>query len=307
MHRWSLYRWCLARQRLFIFQVAILAVLSAAGCATTPRTVPLGGTVARAGIEVSEAAIDEYKRLDELAEIAVERNLVGTVVALPPASKIVPKPGEPDRFGEALDQRRDAFQALGEAYESFNRLSDTAFASDTEAAAVKLTGAAAALAGAAEAPLPGEQALGRLPGLAGFAVEKIQAGRIKEQNEALSKLASSARELWDHDLPVFERYIDTVYDGLPAIVADLPASAFDMAAVSSAVADPYPPEVKLRLYKLRQYRDAASAKIQEKQRLADVSRALAALESAHVELQKDQPSPSDVLGDVRRIGELVRQ
>lgn len=307
MHKGSLYRRCLAQRRPFIFHVAILVALSAAGCATTPRTVPLGGTVARAGIEVSEAAIDEYERLDELAEIAVERNLVGTVVALPPASKIVPKPGEPDRFGEALDQRRDAFQALGEAYESFNRLSDTAFAADTEAAAVKLADAAAALAGAAEAPLPGEQALGRLPGLAGFAVGKIQAGQIKEQNEALSKLASSARELWNHDLPVFERYIDTVYDGLPAIIADLPASAFDMAAVGSAVADPYPPEVKLRLYKLRQYRDAASAKSQEKQRLADVSRALAALESAHVELQKDQPSPSDVIGDVRRIGELVKQ
>ena len=250
--------------------LGLLLILVVQGC-STPRTVPLGGAVARAGIDVSQSAIDEYGRIDQLADIAAERELMQKAVVLPAGSTMVLQPAPPRRFADALTARRSAFRSLGDAYEAYNQLSDTAFSADAQAASTKLVDAAGALSAAAKVPVPGGEALDKLPALAGFAVGQLQAGQIKEQNAALAKLAAAASELWDHDQPTFERYIDTVFDGLPKTIADLPTSAFDMKTVAELSAEPYAPDVKLRLYKVQQFRLATDEKTQAKEGLESVS------------------------------------
>jgi hypothetical protein len=279
----------------------VILLISLGACGTT-RTVPLGGAVAQAGIAASEGALSAYDTLDGLAEVERDRARFGNILTFPAGVE----PWDVDlprrEFTDALAVRRDAFRSMRAAYQQFNRLSDTAFAADAEAAGRDLGAALNGFAQAAQTPLPGEQVVAGLPNLARLATEQFQAGAIKEHNRTLAELARAAKLLWDSDLPYWDRYIDTVFDSLVNQVRSLPDGAFDKARLAQSIPEPYADHIRIRLLKERFATEANVEKAKIRGQLHDVSRALAALELASTELAKDQPSASDAaywIGQVR--------
>lgn len=289
-------------------RLVVLVLLAGLAACTTPRTVPMGGTVAQAGITAADGALAAYATLDGLAAVEAQRARLGNILTLPaaidPWDPALAPSGE-RRFGPALEVRQEAFGALRAVFVEFNRLADPAFGERSEAAARALTTALAGFSAAAGTPLP-EQAATRLPAAAGVVTEQLQAGAIQRHNRHLQELAGNALALWVADLPYWRAYVDTVFDSLVDQMRSLPQDRFDMAQVARAVPEPFADFIRLRLYKERFAAEAEAEKNAVLAELGRVTASLTALELATTELAKDQPSLGDVdhwVGRIRALGD----
>jgi hypothetical protein len=120
----------------------------------------------------------------------------------------------------------------------------------------------------------------------------------------LLELARAHRELWNDDLPAWERYVEQVNGTYARQLASIPLERFDLKAIPGDVKGPYPATTRAQLYKV-QLRDSARARGDAlASQLRSVGRALAALEQAHAELAKTEPSYTDVallVDDIRHL------
>lgn len=274
--------------------IAIGVLISLAAC-TTPRTVPLGGTVAQAGVTASNNALAAYGTLGSLSDVERDRTQLGNILTFPDG--VDPWTGgvkPTDRtLQSALAAREQAFRDMRSTFKEFNRLSDPALGSNSEAAGQKLSSALTAFSTAAGTPLP-DQVVTPLPGIAKAVTEQLQAGAIKQHNRYLQDLASNANALWTEDLPYWKLYIDSVYDGLVNEVRSLPAEKFDAVQLAKTLPEPYANYIRVRLFKEKFQKEADADKQRLQAQLDGVTTSLNALELATTELAKDQPSVSDI-------------
>lgn len=287
-----------ARSALAILAAALLAPLGACAARSTRN---LGAGVAVQGQAVTEAAMDSYQAL--AAEQDADRRqqeFIRIITDPNPAPESLPSV-EATSFDRELATRMRAWRALGEVYALFQQLADPAFSDQAGAASQALASSVANLKGVGS-PAPGLATIvGRLGSLIAAGV---QAGKVREHNLVLMELARGYRELWNDDLPAWERYVAQVNDTYARQLASIPLERFDLKAIGSEIKEPYPPATRAQLYKV-QLRDAARARgAALTARLRAVGRALAALEQAHTELAKQEPSIADVallVDDIRAL------
>lgn len=275
--------------------VIVIAILANLSACSTPRTLPLGGTVAQAGITASDNALAAYDTLGSLSEVERDRAQLGNILTFPDgvdpwAAGLKPT----DRtLQSALVAREQAFRDMRGTFKEFNLLSDSALGTNSEAAGQKLSSALTAFSAAAGTPLP-DQVVTPLPGVAKAVTEQLQAGAIKQHNRYLRDLASNANTLWMEDLPYWKLYIDSVYDSLVNQVRSLPAEKFDAVQLAKILPEPYTNYIRVRLFKEKFQKEADVDKLRLQAQLDGVTTSLNALELATTELAKDEPSVNDI-------------
>lgn len=276
------------------------AFLALGGCAAR-STRNLGAGIAVQGQAVADAALDGYRALaGEQEADRRQQEFIRIVTDINPAPESLPGVTATS-FDRELATRMRAYVALREVYSLFQQLADPAFSDRAGAASQALASSLAGLQGV-KSTAPGlSTIIGRLGSLIAAGV---QAGKVREHNLVLMELARGYRELWSDDLPAWERYVAQVNDTYARQLASIPIERFDLKAVSSEVKAPYPATTRAQLYKV-QLRDAARARGDAlTARLHAVGRALSALEQAHAELAKHEPSYADVallVDDIRSL------
>lgn len=290
------------RRRSSILLCAIAACsLLIAGC-DQAAIRQVGARTALRGQESCDAALKVYARLDSLADLDKEQQDFVTLLTRPAASTL-PLPDKPRApFEVQLAPRVRAYRSLRKAYAALYRLSDTAFADQTQEAAEALTDSVNALKGIPDLPAPVSSLL---PALSGFVVGRIQAKEIRKHNLALHSLIRSYRTLWESDKPIWEKYITRVYKDYAQPLESLTPDQFDEERLRELVKEPYTKVYLVNLYKL-QRREEARGKQQEVQTELDaVDQSFALLERAHKELAAQNPSFSDVLATLESIGSTL--
>jgi hypothetical protein len=288
-----------ARSALALVVTGVL--LPSLGACAARSTRNLGAGVAVQGQAVADAALASYRAL--AAEQEADRRqqeFIRIVTDVNPAPESLPTVTATS-FDRELGTRIRAYAALAEVYALFQQLADPAFAERAGTASQALASSLAALQGAGSQATGLSAIVGRLGSLIAAGV---QAGKIREHNLVLMELARGYREVWNDDLPAWERYVSQVHDTYARQLASIPLERFDLKAVAGEVREPYPATTRAQLYKV-QLRDEARARgAALTAQLRAVGRALAALEQAHTELAKQEPSITDVallVDDIRAL------
>jgi hypothetical protein len=295
--------------------VLVLGLLLSACAIFSPRTGPLAVSAASAGNAATDAALRSYGDLEGLYLTELRSRKTGDLLThpgKPDYTKLATMSDDEKRlaaaWAESIETRRQAARNLQQAYSAFNRLAQGEFGANTEAAITRLNSAVSSFAAARGHPFPNG---GPIPDFVGsganLVIQGLQARAIRQHNRNLAELVRQFHALWDADVPAWNRAIDGAYVmELPPSLLSLSDSDFDQAAVGRLVTEPLSQPLKMRLYRMKILSDATSAASAAKAPLADVSEALRAVEHAHEELAKDQPSITDVLTYVDHAIELSK-
>jgi len=277
-------------RRFLLFSPSLIVLVLLTGCASTSATRQLGASISLKGQSVCTTAIDTYGLIEETAQTDKNQQDFAKIVTEPPQMPGLPNSKSGD-FKKQLSPRIKAFRALRKSYEAFQRISESTFGSDVQAASQSLLDSTTALQGL---PDISDQLRSVISGIAGRIAGQIQAGKIRKHNEVMRELAIAYRELWTEDAPIWSDYFQRVYGDYADRISSIPKEAFDEDAVDELVDDPFQSGFKIRLYKLRVRSDAQSQTLKVEEQVKDVSNALDLLVALHTELVKQKPSLQDV-------------
>lgn len=274
--------------------LALLALLPLwAACAARTEVNRLGTSLAIQGQQVCDAALEGYRALEEHQRTDERQQELVRILTHPRPEALKYRSRTEDAgFDEQIRVRQRAFRNLREAYLHLQRLSGEESGAAVEQASRTVLESVQALQGVSGLS---DQASQRIAELSGRLAEAIQARHVRRRNDAFLELLGAYRQLWEADLPVWKDFLERVQTDFADGLSSVPPERFDSKQILKILKEPFSAEVQVALYKRDLRMRAAEESDRLRDRLDAVSQALAALESAHLELSKQKPSLAEAL------------
>lgn len=281
-------------KKAIITMLVLSTVLGMSGCGTE-EIRKLGASVAAQGQLTCDKALLTYEKIEDW-QARMEAADIKLRLLTHPAPDQVKLTGinsSVNPLQREISVRKKAYKAIKDTYEAFNRLSDPAFAKNTEDAAKSLV---ASINSIEQIPDISSSAKGIISSALGEIVRQVQAGKIKEHNKQLSKLSEGLEALWNDDKKVWQDHLDATCRIAESGIDGLKEDRFDLARLKDFVKEPYSQSRNLLLFKQQEIEKHRSRRDEIKADLDKVGKAFELLESTHSELKKERPVLDNVVG-----------
>jgi hypothetical protein len=270
---------------------------SAFGCATTAR-ITLNDRAAQTGSAVATAAV---AALDHVAATEDDLGSKQRMLKIAGGSLTVEQaidPGPP-HYGEELNARIAAFEALNDTYSALGELSGSTSPADIEIATGRLAGATNNLT-ALPAGLRTD-----LGDLSARLTSLVQARSLRERNEMLADIASRYGRLWRADIPLLSGLISEDLKEYQRLMLALSPDRFDAVHLASTVKQPFARELNASFYKVESIETARADQEALEVEMSGVGRALELLASIHRQLSRAGSSAYEVTSTLDQIDRIL--
>jgi len=290
----------------------MMLVAFVTACENTSGLRQHGASVAAAGQSVSQVALDATTEITALQDTMANYRAIDVVLKAKAddtdlqIKSAIDKANSDKKFTErknklaaSLARWGKAYKALAKTYQSFQKLADPAFEADVETAANDFRTA-----------VTGLDAIKKVPDLSGVAkllVAQLQAGKIREHNNVLLKLAEGYADTWSATGAVLKTEIDMIYSDHIATFHNPVVGQFtDTKKLQAQVSYPVPTHKLAWIYRIEEVRKLEKERDLLKAKLRAVDKAFSALKKAHLELAKEKPSFQVVIESVQTINTFAK-
>ncbi len=196
-------------------------------------------------------------------------------------------------FVKQLQPRLNAYKSLLNVYQEFNLLTDSKFGDKTKDAASALITSFNSINQLPDLP---SAVSSMLPEVSKTISQSIQAKKVKKHNEILLAITNAYLKLWTEEEPLWDAYIDAVYDDYSSGLNSVPSEYFGAEKIKQNNVEPYSNDtIVILMYRLDKRDEIIIQKNDLKKQLSDFGKALADLDKAHAELAKEKTDISDVI------------
>lgn len=280
----------------------VLMLLLIHGCFTPKNVRTLGSAVAIKGKDVSSTALSAYSELAKQPDIdKAQQDFVKVVTSPNPTSANLPNT-ESKPFTKQLQPRIAAYKALLNTYSTFQILTDKDYGAQATTASSSLLSSFNALKSVPDLP---DSVTTALPSLTGIITEAQRAKDIRKHNRALTQLSKAYGLLWQDDLPVWQDYLNRIYQDYAQGLSTLDAQRFNETSLAAFLKEPFSKDINVGLYKIQRRNAAYAERDAILDKLRRVNQAFTQLESAHAELAKAQPNLIDALAALDSIDGIL--
>lgn len=277
-----------------------LSSLTFVGC-TGSNVKTLGAAAAVKGQSACSAAEMSYRDVD-LWEARDERYQNFVKALTRPAEMTDTPESKVTSFSNELSTRISAFQALKRVYARFQSLSEAISNAEAKEATQSLLESLDTIQGIKDVP---ESVKKKIANTADILVEDIQAGKVRKHNAILARLASAYQELWQSEIPIWEKRINRVVDDYNNGLIQIDATRFDQNALSKIESLPFSTSYNITMYKLRLREESEKIRQETISRLWAVNSALESLVQAHTELSKKEPNLAEIATTLDRLDTII--
>ncbi|MGO4770689.1 hypothetical protein ACEN2I_03425 [Flavobacterium sp. W22_SRS_FK3] len=282
----------------------ILLLLVLLSSCSSSKVIDLGGATATKGIDVSQKALTVYSSLLDQSGIDKSQQDKIKVLTNPNPSTMKLPDTKASDFSNQLQPRIEAYQKLLTVYTEFNLLTDSKFSDRSKEALISLENSYNAIAKIPDLP---EDIRGKLPNIFSIITQTVQAKEIKKHNEILYSLSQVYLELWNDDKPIWDEYLDLVYNSYSDGLSTVDSKRYDVNKISQSSMEPYSDSATIILmYRLSNRDEIMKQKNDLKQQLTAFGKALQELNKTHAEMSKQATDISSVISSLNKIEELLK-
>lgn len=276
---------CIPRRAISYGMILLLVCGTACDTAAIRK---LGAAVAAQAQLTCDKAISAYDHLDNWQARMEEEEIKLKLITHPLQDNLqITQVGTTvKRLELQIELRRQAYRALRNTYQAFNRLTDEAYAKSASEATSSLLGSINAIKQIPDIP---EEPKGIVSRLVGEIVSQVQAKKIRQHNEQLSKLAEAYKVLWEADRPIWEKHLDDTSKIAASGIDGLLESLMNMERLNKIVNTPYVDSLNFRFYKQQGISSLHTERDKLKKEIGAVGKAFGLLADAHGELRKERP------------------
>jgi len=282
----------------------LLACLVLMSCASS-KIVELGGKASTKGAEVSQKGVDIYTTLANQTGIdKSQQDKVKVLTSPNPVGMALPNTKAQD-FSKQIEPRTKAYKSLTNVYKKFALLTDSKFSDKTQEAVSALQDSYNAINKLPDLP---DAVKSKLPEVFKTISQSVQAKKVRAHNEILYSLSQLYLALWNDDLPIWNTYIDRIYDDYANGLNTVDQKRYDAKKISQDNKEPFSDDVIVVLmYRLRNRDEIMKQKSQLKKELNDFGKALEELAKLHSEIAKEKANLTDVTASINKIEELLKE
>jgi hypothetical protein len=282
----------------------LIIILLLSSCAST-QLIELGAKASTKGTEVSQKALDIYSLLSQQSAIDKSQQDKIKVLTHPsPATMPLPDTKAQD-FSKQIAARVKAYQSLLNTYRAFSLLTDSKYGDKTQEAVSALQESYNSIEKLPDLPAAVSS---KLPAVSKMITQSIQAKKIKVHNQVLYSLSQLYLTLWQEDQPVWNEYIDRIYDDYASGLNTIDSKKYDTKKIAEISKEPYSDvSILILMYRLDERDKIVEQKNEIKKQLDDFGKALSELNQVHAEISKSATDVSEATKMLTSIENLLKQ
>lgn len=283
--------------------IKLFIILLLTSCASM-KSIELGEKATKAGVEVSQKALDIYSLLSQQVYIDKSQQDEVKVLTDPNPSEMVLPDTKVQDFSGQFASRIEAYRSLLDTYTIFTLLTDSKYGDKTQEALTSLQKSYNSIEKLPDLP---SAVSSKLPEVSKMIAQAIQVKKIKVHNEVLFRLTSLYISLWEEDSKAWGMYIDGIYDHYLTGLNSVDPKKYSVKKISSIYKEPYDDESTLiLLYRLEKRDEIVRQKNDIKRQMDNFGKALRELNQIHIEMSKSRTDISGVINKLKTLDQLLK-